>query len=310
MRYVSETPGTFSTPGGGLPAMPRVDTPRDMDAVLAKGSVLALGNQPYQGDFFVAPIGKVRRGGTRGGTNYKWTREGWALAWAEFEAGDPAAAAEYRLLADRRQEAIARDDLRRAKAEVPMIAMLALRDTSFAVVPKCGWINGYGFGGLSEHEVTIFFLLDSIEIVPTTSNQPILSLQLTDLLMIHVDGPGLVTTGGGFIGGGEGLTGAIEGMAIARVLNALTRRSTVQTFIELHALGKHALWITDQVTPRQLGLLLRPVQARLREARIMHDEVALDPLDRLAKLSALKSSGVLTEDEYASAKSTILGDLV
>ncbi len=168
------------------------------------------------------PSAKVRRGGTRGGTNYKWTREGWALAWAEFEAGDPAAAAEYRLLEDRRQEAIARDALRRAKAEAPVIAMRALRDASFAVVPKCGWINGYGFGGLSEHEVTIFFLLDSIEIVPTTSNQPILSLQLTDLLMVQVDGPGLVTTGSGFIGGGEGLTGAIEGMAIARVLNALT----------------------------------------------------------------------------------------
>jgi len=291
--------------------MPRVDTPRDTDGVLIKGSVLALGNQPYvaQGDFFVAPIGKVRRGGTRGGTTYKWTHEGWALAWAELEAGDPAAAAEYRRLDVSRQEAIARDEERRAKAEAPVIAMRALRDASFAVVPQCGWINGYGFTGLAECEVTLFFLLDRIEIIPTASNRSILSVGMNDVLTIQIDGPGLVTTGGGFIGGGEGLVGALEGMAIARALNALTRRSTVQTFIEVHASGRHALWITDQLTPQQLNLLLRPVQARLREVRVLHDAVAVDPLDRLAKLGALRGSGILNEDEYESAKADILRDL-
>lgn len=282
-----------------------------MDGVLARGSVLALGIQPYvaNGDFFVAPIGKVRRGGTRGGSTYKYTPVGWALAWTEFAAGDLAGATEYRRLDAICQEELKRQAIRRAKAEAPLIALRGLWETSFAVVPNCGWINGYGFTVLPQYEVRLFFQLDRVVIVPTASNDPILSIAFDEILTLQIDGPGLVTTGGGFIGGGEGLMGGLEGMAIARALNALTRRSTVQTFIEIHALGGHAVWVTDQVTPQQLNLLLRSVQARLREIRMLRDRPSADPLDRLAKLRDLRASDVLDEQEYASAKAAILRDL-
>jgi len=46
---------------------------------------------------------------------------------------------------------------------------------------------------------------------------------------LEIGGPGLVKTGGGFVGGGFGARGAIEGMAIAAVLNGLTTRTSIKT---------------------------------------------------------------------------------
>ena len=45
-------------------------------------------------------------------------------------------------------------------------------------------------------------------------------------MRLEIGGPGLVKTGGGFVGGGFGARGAIEGMAIAAVLNGLTTRTS------------------------------------------------------------------------------------
>src|SRR5262249_16799941 len=54
-----------------------------------------------------------------------------------------------------------------------------------------------------------------------------------EIVDFSITGPGTVTTGGGFIGGGFGVAGALEGMAVAAVLNALTSRTKVHTFIGL-----------------------------------------------------------------------------
>lgn len=85
-------------------------------------------------------------------------------------------------------------------------------------------------------------------------------------------------------------------MLIASALNTLTRRTTVQTFIEVHEPGVHALWMTDKATPQQLNLLLRPIQGRLREVRIERDAAQVfDPLEQLAQLGALRESGVVND---------------
>jgi hypothetical protein len=49
---------------------------------------------------------------------------------------------------------------------------------------------------------------------------------------VVIGGPGLVKSGGGFIGGGSGAVGAVEGMAIAAVLNALTTFRVTHTGTE------------------------------------------------------------------------------
>lgn len=56
---------------------------------------------------------------------------------------------------------------------------------------------------------------------------------MLELCSIDITGPGSVTSGGGFIGGGFGVEGALQGMAIAAVLNAVTTKSKIHTFITM-----------------------------------------------------------------------------
>lgn len=50
---------------------------------------------------------------------------------------------------------------------------------------------------------------------------------------VAIVGPGTATTGGGFFGGGFGIVGAIEGIAIAGILNKLTNLTSIHTFVTL-----------------------------------------------------------------------------
>ena len=58
-------------------------------------------------------------------------------------------------------------------------------------------------------------------------------IPMLEVSEVQINGPGVITTGGGFIGGGFGVAGAIEGMAVAGILNALTAKSKIHTFISL-----------------------------------------------------------------------------
>ncbi len=58
-----------------------------------------------------------------------------------------------------------------------------------------------------------------------------------DVEVVDIGGPGLVKSGGGFTGGGHGVTGAMDGMAIAAVLNALTTQTKIKTVVRLQATG-------------------------------------------------------------------------
>jgi hypothetical protein len=90
------------------------------------------------------------------------------------------------------------------------------------------------------------------------------SLSWSDLVGIEILGPGKVTSGGGFFGGGLGLEGAAEGMVIAGVLNALTTRSSIQTVLGL-LFRQQELWLMHQILePLALRIEMAPVFARMR----------------------------------------------
>jgi hypothetical protein len=142
------------------------------------------------------------------------------------------------------------------------------------------------------------------------------TLDYVDLLALKVDGPGAITTGGGFIGGGFGVTGAVEGMILASVLNAITTRKTVQTIVEVQDTQRDLLFLHTTQTPDQIRALLKPVEARLRtykrpgDSNQRQDVQDVDPLARLERLAALHGSGALTRSEFEAAKQRILADLL
>jgi hypothetical protein len=129
------------------------------------------------------------------------------------------------------------------------------------------------------------------------------SVEMADVVALHVGGPGAVTKGGGFIGGGFGVQGAAEGMIVAAVLNGLTTKTTVNSLVRVTGRSAEVIVHTSALTPEQLELKLSPVLGRLR-SRSGQPAVngAPDLADQLTKLAALHDAGVLSAEEFASAK--------
>lgn len=96
---------------------------------------------------------------------------------------------------------------------------------------------------------------------------PVLSIPEEWLRDVSLGGPGIVTSGGGFVGGGFGMKGAAEGMIAASVLNALTTSSQVNSIVRLDTeLGEVFLHSTE-ATPEQLRVMLSPVFWRIQQRR-------------------------------------------
>jgi hypothetical protein len=72
------------------------------------------------------------------------------------------------------------------------------------------------------------------------------------------------------MGGGFGLKGALEGMAIAGIFNALTRQSTEvrDTVVNFKAGERQILMDSFMWEPAFLRVLLAPVYERIKTARV------------------------------------------
>ena len=86
-----------------------------------------------------------------------------------------------------------------------------------------------------------------------------------ELAELAIAGPGSVTSGGGFIGGGFGVEGALEGMAIATVLNVLSTKTKVHTFITIVVNFGEIHFHYGGMEPSALRVALAGVFVRLRQ---------------------------------------------
>lgn len=73
------------------------------------------------------------------------------------------------------------------------------------------------------------FLADRLAVFACQRTDALVQIPYRDVEVVDIGGPGLVKSGGGFVGGGFGVAGAVEGMAIAAVLNALTTQTRIKT---------------------------------------------------------------------------------
>ena len=81
----------------------------------------------------------------------------------------------------------------------------------------CTYLGGHGYPFTVRGVYTLAFAADDLRVMDAAGEAAV--LPYADLVSVDVGGPGKTTTGGGFFGGGFGLVGAAEGMAIATVLN-------------------------------------------------------------------------------------------
>lgn len=126
------------------------------------------------------------------------------------------------------------------------------------------------------------------------------SFGYVELAELQISGPGSVTSGGGFIGGGFGVDGALQGIAIAGVLNLLTTRSKIHTFLNIVTNFGELHLHYGEMEPGALRMALAAVYVKLRR---------LDPAwidTRLRVLEAQKNASVLTEEQFSAAKHRLL----
>jgi hypothetical protein len=148
------------------------------------------------------------------------------------------------------------------------------------------------------------------------------SKDLGELLGVQVGGEGVFTTGGGWIGGGFGVQGALKGAAFASAMNLLTTRVHNDCLIRFvfededvtfqvishtpseleHELKGLELWLKNRLVKSTTEKELSPVVIQVKQ----DESVAMDLPGQLAKLAELFKSGVLSDDEYAAAKSKLL----
>ena len=121
---------------------------------------------------------------------------------------------------------------------------------------------------------------------------------------LKIDGPGSVTTNGGFTGGGFGLEGAAVGIGAASLLNAITAKSVTNTVLYLAWRGGEVFLHTAVYTPDKLRLLLSKTFAAIQSKT----ELVIPPdlTSQLERLVAMHAAGILTADEFSIAKSKAL----
>jgi len=136
-----------------------------------------------------------------------------------------------------------------------------------------------------------------------------------DILAIEIGGPGAVTSGGGFIGGGFGTKGFVEGAVLAGALNSLTTTTTVDTLLEIRTRTGQAMLHTSSRTPQGLRVVLAPLIARVDRATtstVTPSGTTADLpsgtnlVEDLERLAALLDRGTLSPAEFETAKARLL----
>lgn len=152
------------------------------------------------------------------------------------------------------------------------------------------YLGGVGFPFATGDDVNVVF--GSTEITAANSKRSA-RFSYFELIDVTISGPGQVTTGGGFIGGGFGVSGALEGMAIASILNGLTTRTKIHTFITLTSnFGELHLHYTE-MEPGALRVVLAPVFQLLRSSSMQWVNERMDVLNNA------KAKGLLNDEQHA-----------
>jgi hypothetical protein len=244
---------------------------------------------------------------------FPFTETGWADAWVSLAREDPRAAGVVRAVLRGRE-----DDQRALDVQLGRSAEIAELDArSLARALRVHLLGGYA----PEAPIAVGeqydarFLQDRFAIFASNDQHALAEVLYADVEDVEIGGPGMVQTGGAFIGGGFGLSGALEGMAIASVLNALTTRKSITTIIRIQARGSEFFLLDKSTTPQALRMELSHPLGAIRAARSSasgatqaQDSPARpgSPASELAKLADLLNQGLLTREEFEELKAKIL----
>ena len=111
---------------------------------------------------------------------------------------------------------------------------------------NCVLLGGHGYGETLQPgaRMDLYFTAEGLWATQKGWSTPVIKSPYLDAIAIEFEGPGRITKGGGYWGGGFGLKGAAEGMAIAAILNGITTKSEIRSIIRWESWSMEAFFFT------------------------------------------------------------------
>jgi hypothetical protein len=303
----------------GIPAMPVISpSERDLGGAhpLLDGISPTIGWQlqpQAKGGLSFVILRRTGLGGLKVVESFPLTEDGWAHAWQSLVTHNPAAVPQVLAKLKAREADTAR--LRGPALDASKLHELDAR--SMASLRDLVYLGGH----IPESPLTagercdVRFVEDRLMVFASRRAEVLAEVPYSQVEDMEIGGPGMVRSGGGFTGGGFGLDGAIEGMAIAAVLNAMTTRTSIKTVVRIQGTGCELFLLHTKMTPEQLRIEMSRTLGVIRAARA--DEAARpspeartvspSPVEELAKLADMLEKGLLTREEFDLMKAKIIG---
>jgi hypothetical protein len=275
----------------------------------------------HGGPVFVT-LGRGALGARKVIGRFPLTEAGWEMAWNALARLDPGAAGKVRQqLADREREERQQEEREQRRQELdhagaaPELARLDA--VTLGCMRAATLIGGYATQApiLIGERYDVRFLDDRIAVCTAGGWRIRAGMPYEGVEDVEIGGPGLVKSGGGFSGGGFGVAGALEGMAIAGVLNALTTRTSVTTIVRLQGKDSEMFFLHTTSAPEQLRMELSRALAAIRAANAGVPQgtaaapppaAPVSPVGELAELAGLLNAGLVTREEFEQLKAKIL----
>lgn len=278
-------------------------------------------SQKHGGPVFVT-LGRGALGAQKVIERFPLTEAGWEMAWDALARLDPAAAARTRQeLVNREREVRKRQEDEERREELDYIRsgpeIVRLDAVTLGCLRAATLLGGYAPGAsvVIGERYDVRFLDDRIVVCMAGGWRTRAGMPYGEVQDVEIGGPGLIRSGGGFSGGGFGVAGALEGMAIAGILNALTTRTAITTIVRIQGRDSEMFFLHTLSTPEQLRMdLSRALGAiRVANACVPRDTAAApasaapaSPVGELAKLAELLNAGLVTREEFEQLKAKIL----
>lgn len=245
--------------------------------------------------------------------NFPLTDDGWASAWQSLAGQNPAAVPEVLARLQAREADAAR--LRAREADSRELSELEAR--ALVNLHEVAYLGGHVPGSAIRpgERYDVRFLEDRLMVSACRQAEVLAEVPYGQVEDVEIGGPGLVKTGGGFVGGGFGARGAIEGMAVAAMLNALTTRTSIKTIVRIQGTSCELFLLHTRMTPEQVRIRMSHPLGAIRSARAaevaggIHFQglaVSRSPVEELAKLAGMLEKGLLTREELDLMKGELL----
>jgi hypothetical protein len=146
----------------------------------------------------------------------------------------------------------------------PSLAFLECGESWSRSIGPCAVLGGYGFPVRVGPPLVVTADPEGFHFGSDKS----VTIPMSTILAIEIGGPGRTTAGGGFIGGGFGLEGAVTGMLVSTALNALTTSTSVLTVIAVLATEGEVWMANTHVEPAAMRIELAPAFVAVRRAAV------------------------------------------